>query len=106
MVARTFDHRIEPPRINNDVLALKAERKAIQTAWRRPIEIFAINGIVRSMTGALKALTIIAEWYLTSHMDAFLIQRRPVGAISILNPGFTREQLDERCPTDQPGGLC
>ena len=59
--------------------------KAVQAPGGRPVEIFSIDIIMRTVTGTLEAHTVIAERNSTAKVDTTLIQGNPIGAISTLH---------------------
>src|SRR5258708_27253800 len=95
---------IELPSIHDDVAALERQREAVETARRRTIEILAVDVIVRAMARALEAVAVVAIRHFAAEMDAYLIQRQPVGAVGVLGPalriqehlklGATHQKLD------------
>src|SRR5947209_6611767 len=69
------------------ISATSTERECepIRAARGRAIEKFSIDVIVRTMAGALKASTVIAECIGAAEMHAALVEGHPVGTIAILN---------------------
>lgn len=64
--------------IDLDILSIERDLEAIQASGSGTIQILAVNVVVRTMTGALEAFTVIAERHGTAQMDAALVERDPV----------------------------
>src|SRR5260221_123272 len=79
-------HRIiEYTRAHNHVCAAKGQGKAVGAPGSRPVEIFSINVIVRTVTGALEAQAVQAVGVGTAEVHAALVQRNPERAILVLD---------------------
>ena len=59
--------------------------KAVQAPGGRPIEIFSIDIVMRTMTGTLEALAVGTIGVSASQMDTALVERDPVGTITVLD---------------------
>src|SRR5581483_2461205 len=69
---------IDETGIHHDVIAIEGHLEAIQASGSGTIQIFAVNVIVRPMTGTLEACAVIAERHRTAQVDAALVERDPV----------------------------
>ena len=67
------------------ITSAEAKSKAIRASWSRTVQELSINIIMRTMTGALEADTVITESIGTAQVDATLIERHPVRAITIFD---------------------
>src|SRR5260370_27932603 len=87
----------------NNTTTTERHGEAIQAPGSRPIQVLAIDIIVRTMAGTLEADAVIAEWDSAAQMHASLIERYPEAAIRILDETLGG-QLDSKTRTAQQQG--
>src|SRR5262245_59642145 len=92
---RALDGLIELAGVNPHQIIRNGHDKAIQAAWRWPIQILAIHVVVRAMAGTLEADAIVAERHFAAEMHTDLIQRGPPGVIAALHPIRGADRIGE-----------
>jgi len=89
---------VQSPGIHDNIVALKMEGEAIQTPGSRAIQVFAVGVVMRAVTGAFEAQTVVTERHCAAQMHAALIQRDPAGPIRVFQDGLLIELIVQSCP--------
>src|SRR5437763_16626003 len=74
---------VECSRVNHHIFSIEGESEAIQAPWRRTIKVFTGHVIMRTVTGAFEAPTVVAKRDGTTQANTSLKQGNPVRAVAI-----------------------
>src|SRR5947209_9685488 len=96
---------IQRSSINQHAFSVEGQGEAVQAARSRAIQVFAVNMVMRAVTGTFETDTIIAKRHGTAQVNAALIQAYPVRAIAILNDRLRGQFVSKRCPAQQKIGI-
>src|SRR5437588_3684626 len=84
--------------VNYHIFSIEGEGEAIQAPWRWTVQEFTSHIIMRAVTGAFEAHTVIAKRDGTTQVNTSLKQGNPVRAIAIFDDCLSGKLILKRCP--------